>query len=380
MNVAIVTQRYLPAVGGIEMTVAQVAPRLAAMGHAVEVLTQEPAGALARDAREIRADAEVVDGVVVRRFPAVVLGTGDLFAPGLWRYLRHHRSRYDVVHAHNYHALPALGAALAAQRGFVFSPHYHGSGHSPARRLLHVPYRAAGAAIFARARRVVCNSQAEATLVCRSFPRSAGRITVIPPGVDRAAILAARPYPVGEIVLLSAGRLEAHKNVGLVIHALAHLDDRFMLYVIGDGPMRRPLEAMRDQLGLQKRVIFLGRIPTPDLHRWLKTATVFAGMSRREAFGITIVEALAAGAAVVASGIPAHREVAQATGGAMSLLPPTSTPSALAAALRAAARRGHPRCAPAGIASWDDVAARTLAVYRDLAAPWGGINSAEGGG
>src|SRR5439155_17037121 len=96
---------YIPSTGGVQTHVAQLARRAAAYGYHVEVLTQE-------SDRRLPA-VEAIDGVTVRRFPVWVPGQTYTMAPGLWAYLARHHTRYDVVHAHSYHALPALEAALA---------------------------------------------------------------------------------------------------------------------------------------------------------------------------------------------------------------------------------------------------------------------------
>ena len=62
----------------------------------------------------------------------------------------------------------ALLAAAAARRHRVplaVTPHYHGTGHSLVRRLLHVPYRPVGAWLLRQAQMVVCVSQAEQRLI-----------------------------------------------------------------------------------------------------------------------------------------------------------------------------------------------------------------------
>ncbi len=360
IRVALVTPRYVPSIGGVETHIARVATRLAAQGHRVEVLTQAHMRGLA--------PCEEIDGVVVRRFPLPLPSRSPLlaFAPGLWAYLSRHGARYNVVHAHHYHALPALGAALTLRGAIVFTPHYHGGGHSPLRSLLHVPYRRAGARVFARAQRVICNSEAEAALVRRDFPYAARRLSVIYPGVDVAAIRAAVPYTEARRVILSVGRLETYKNVHLTIAALRHLDDDYVLRVIGDGPARPALEALVPRLGLRDRVRFLGRVDDDVVRRWLRTAQAYVSMSAHEAFGLALVEALAAGAPSLASAIPAYREIARGIpSAALTLLPLTSSPETVAAALRGLAARPA-SAAPArdvAVASWDDVAARTLDVY-----------------
>ncbi len=361
LRIALVTPRYSPSIGGVETHVAHVATRLAAQGHAVEVLTQAHARGLA--------PREDIGGVDVRRFPLPLPSESPLlaFAPGLWAYLARHGARYDVVHAHHYHALPALGAALTGCAPLVFTPHYHGGGHSPLRSLLHVPYRHAGARVFARAHRVICNSEAEAALVRRDFPLVQGRVSVIYPGVDVAAIRAATPYAETRRVILSVGRLERYKNVHLTVAALRYLDESYVLRVVGDGPARPALEGLARRLGLCERVQFLGRVEDDAVRRWLRTARVYVSMSGHEAFGLALVEALAAGASVLASAIPAYREIARAAPpDVTTLLPLASPPAAIAAALRALTARQPVALPGRRVASWDDVAARTLALYGAL--------------
>lgn len=358
MRIAYVSPRYAPFVGGVETHVAQLAQRAATEGHHVEVLTQEAD-------RRLPA-LQVLQGVTVRRFAVPLPSQNYAFAPGLWAYLARTRRQYDVVHAHSYHALPSLGAAVAGCRPLVFTPHYHGTGHSPLRRLLHMPYRLAGASIFRRASRVICVSHAEAALVRQHFPQTALRVAVIPNGVDVAALREAQPYHEAGTTILSVGRLEEYKNVHLTIAALAHLDDTFVLRVAGDGPARPGLEELVARLGLQGRVRFLGRVSDMELRRWFRSAGVYISMSSHEAFGITLYEALAAGSRVVAADIPAYREVGAGQEG-VTLVPLDLTPQGLAQAILCVAAREQ-GCAPASdVPSWDAVARQTLRMYQTVA-------------
>jgi len=364
MKIGYVTKHYTPFRGGVETHVEEIAVRMAAKGHTVEVLTQ------ASDRHS--SPTESIDSVLVRRFPLVSTSRHYAFAPGLWSHLARESGRYDVVHAHSYHALPALGAALLSRRPLVFTPHYHGAGHSRLRTLLHTPYRRLGAVIFARARSVICVSHAESALVQQHFPRVSGRVIVIPNGVDVAALRMAQPFASDRTVILSVGRLESYKNVERIIASFAHLPDDFVLCVVGEGPDRRSLEALMVRLRLQGRARFLGHVDTLTLQRWFRTATVYVSMSSREAFGISLIEALAAGAGVVAADIPAYREIVMdgAAGGAATLVPLDAPPAALAAAIRdVAARHGaSERALLPGIVSWDDVAERTEILYRGVVA------------
>lgn len=360
MKIAYIAPRYLPWVGGVETHIEQLATRVAAHGHTVEVLTQDT---------NPQADAiEQMGEVTVRRFGVPLPSDNFAYSPGLWTYLYHHGTAYDLVHAHGYHRLPALGAALTKRRPLVFTPHYHGTGHSRLRTLLHKPYRRAGALLFGRSDGVICVSEAEASLVRAHFPHVVSRITVVPNGVDMSALRQARPYQLDRTIMLSAGRLETYKQVDLAIGALRYLDDAFALRVTGDGAARPELEALSARLELGERVDFLGRIPVADLYRWFRTAAVYVNMSSNEAMPVTIVEMLAAGAGVVASNIPAHREIAQGIGAdAMELVPLDATPEMVAQAVRAmAARHKQGVLSAPSVASWDDVVARTLDVYQGV--------------
>jgi glycosyltransferase involved in cell wall biosynthesis len=365
LRIAYVSPCYAPHVGGVQRHVAELARRVAAQGHHVEVLTHE------RD-RGLPA-VEVIDGVTVRRFLVPYPSQHYALAPGLWAYLARYSLRYDVVHAHSYHALPALAAAVTKCRPLVFTPHYHGTGHSHFRRLLHLPYRTVGALIFRRSSRVICVSEAEAALVRGHFPYVAGRVTVIPNGVDVAALRAAEPYPEHRTIILTGGRLEEYKNVHLTVQALAHLNLSFALRVTGDGPARPALEDLVARLGLQERVEFLGRVDDTALRRWLRTATVYVSMSSHEAYGLAIAEAVAAGTRVVAADIPAHREVAAtAASSIVTLASLDIATGALAQTIRSAAARARDATPVAAVPSWDAVAAQTIHIYRAVTSVTGG--------
>ena len=114
MNLALVTSRFAPELGGLETHVRELAAGLARRGFVVDVLTQTADRSLPA--------CEHQDGYVVRRFPVVVASENYAFAPGLPLFLARDRPRYDLIHAHNYHALAALAAAVAAGGRPVVSP------------------------------------------------------------------------------------------------------------------------------------------------------------------------------------------------------------------------------------------------------------------
>lgn len=349
MRIGIVSPGYPPTLGGVEVVVARTARALARAGHDVEVLAAERR-------RDLPAVTEV-DGVVVRRFRSTQ-SVNFPIAPGLWRYARTHE--YDVLHGHGYHTLAAIGAALAAPRTrFVFSPHYHGTGHSPIRAALHHIYRPMGRRGFRRAETIVCVSEAEAQLVRTRFPMVANRIHIVPNAVDVKAIRAATPFPCDVPVVLSVGRLERYKRVDRLIAAFAQLPEPARLVIVGEGPDRARLTELARQTN--KDVRLLGQITDLDLERWYQTADVVVSLSEHEAFGLTAAEAIAAGARVVLSDIPAHREFG------VDLVPTKASDSEVGAALSNALEGPAQPAAP--IMNWDDVATKLVALYENAQVP-----------
>jgi glycosyltransferase involved in cell wall biosynthesis len=356
MRIAMVCGHYAPFAGGVESHVEEIARRLVARGETVEVLTHRDDPGLP--------DTEVREGVLVRRHPVPVASQHFGLSPAVWATLRRDRRRYDVVHAHGYHSAAPLAAALAGASPLVFTPHYHGTGHSLLRKAIHVPYRAAGARIVARSRRVICVSRAEADLFLAHFPAARPRVQVIPNGADLARITAADPFPDAGAVVIAGGRLQSYKQVDRIVEAMALTPPFLHLVVTGDGPERAALEALAARRGLGTRARFLGRVDPDVLYRWYASAEVFCSMSSNEAMPVTILELLAAGARVVASDIPAHRDIRDRTAGAITLVPLDASPRVLADALGRAlvdpARPGQ------RIPTWDEVAEQTLDVYRDV--------------
>jgi glycosyltransferase involved in cell wall biosynthesis len=355
VKVAFVSAHYAPMIGGVEKHVVEIAGRLAARGDEVDVLTHEESD------RSLPSE-QVMEGVRVRRFPVPLPSTNYALSPALWRYLRGNAGRYDVLHAHGYHALPALQAALVKPPALVFTPHYHGTGHSPFRKLLHPPYRRLGRMIFERAGRTIAVSPPEAKLILSHFPEIEPRLVVIPNGVDQQALDAAQPFEEQRTVILSAGRIESYKQVDRTIAALAELPDDFVLRITGDGSARPELEAQVRSAGLTERVRFLGKVSEEDLYRWFASTSVYVSMSSNEAMPVTFIECLAAGARVVASDIPAHRDLVTKTEGSITLVPLDAPPRQIAEAIGNLAAEEPQK---ALIDTWDDVALRTSKAYEE---------------
>lgn len=302
-----------------------------------------------RVAREIRGDGVPVHELGMR-------GNRDLSAlPRLVRLIR--AGRFDVVHTHLYRACVhgRLAARLAGVRHVVATEHSLGDRFIEGRRIsagvraLYLASERLGAATIA------VSATVARRLVALGVPGS--RVRVIPNGIDireyafdpasRARVRARLGIPAGQFVVGSVCRLVPGKRVDLTLGALRGQPGVRVL-VVGDGPQRPALTALAARLGVP--ATFTGT--ATDVPGLLSAMDALAAPSAEEAFGLGVVEALAAGLPVFYTACPAVDD-----------LPPGSVPGAhrlpagvpaLRAAIAVAVRQGpHRLPAPPALDRYD---------------------------
>ena len=158
----------------------------------------------------------------------------------------------------------------------------------------------------------------------------AGRTPVIPLGVDTGVFRPGGGEEAGEI--LYAGNLLRTKGVQHLIEAMPEVIRRVpeaRLVVAGDGPDRGGFEALAGRLGV--RVRFAGAVPFDRMAPLYRRCSVFCLPTLAEAFGISLLQAMASGRPVVACGVGGVPEVVE-DGGSGLLVPPRD-PARLAEAL-----------------------------------------------
>lgn len=140
------------------------------------------------------------------------------------------------------------------------------------------------------------------------------RIQVVPNGIDTQAYEnpVCGPDPLffesPGFMFTFVGRFIPAKAVDLLIEAFARLE-KGTLCLAGDGPLRPALEALVKEKGIESRVRFLG--VRDDIPCILKQAGCLVLPSRREGFGLVLLEAMAAGVPVIATSFDAAREIVE---------------------------------------------------------------------
>lgn len=237
----------------------------------------------------------------------------------------------DVVHLHSSKAGAVGRLALAAtprsrRPASAFSPHgwswLVGGRLAPA-------YRATERALAGVTDAVVCVSGDELDAGRPVLGRAAARARVIENGVDveRCAPHGPAAARDGSPLLVCVGRLTRQKGQDVAVDALGLVADRrARLRLVGTGPDAAAIAARAAAAGLADRVELAGTVPDPAPH--LRAADVVVVPSRWYGLSLALLEAMSAGAAVVATRVSG----ASVLDGAGVLVPPED-PAALAAAV-----------------------------------------------
>ena len=276
---------------------------------------------------------------------------------------------FDIIHAHGFSSLIPFATALAAGRTpLVVSPHFHPQASSKLLGVLKLLIeRTVDRYTLSRARKVICVSETEAGIIRERFA-VADKVTIIHNGVDADEIQSAEPYEFDGKLILYVGRLERYKNIHRAIEAIDYMPQDFSFYIIGEGPYESQLAAVIQRNGLSERVRLLGTCADADLYRWIKTSALLVNLSEVEAFGITVLEALAAGKPVLVNDVFGLRELALRFRGAVfSIRADKINSRELARALEATARESSQ--VDLSDFRWERIAAQTLETYKDVEKP-----------
>ncbi len=315
MRVAHLTATFFPYPSGAGRVCLQNALGAAKLGCDVTVITSAVK------------DESVIDdppGLTVHRLPAAFKVGNAPLLPGLFR-----MAKYDIVHLHYPFVFgQEILHAVAGLRRIPVVITYHQdlilSGMMG--RMVALHEKTVGRLILTRANRLLVTSRDyfNASRIARFFKPNDPRVTEMPNGVDTsrfttdvdtAGIRSMYGFAEDDVVLAFCGGMDTphyFKGVDVLLNAAARVDaPNLRLMLIGDGDLRaRYMEEAR-RLGLGERAVFCGRVPDSDLPRHYAAADflVLPSTTMGEAFGIVLLEAMAAGKPVIASNLPGVRTV-----------------------------------------------------------------------
>lgn len=255
-----------------------------------------------------------------------------VFCMGLWRTLAVLARDPSLVHAHaasrGSFVRKSLLLALARKRGCKTVFHLHGACFDAFVAASSGPMRRWIRHTLERSSAVIALSLRWADFLRTVAPEA--RVLVIPNAVPLPALDSQQPQP-GRILFL--GQVEPRKGVFELLGALALLRERFPqaeLVVGGKGQLDE-LKRRAEELGVAQHVILLGWISGARKQEELARAAVFCLPSHAEGLPMALLEAMAAGKAVVVTGVGGMPDAVQ--DGDNGLIVPAGDASALARAL-----------------------------------------------
>lgn len=278
----------------------------------------------------------------------------------------------DIIHAH-WASTGFIGAITKLFLGLPMVVTLHGSDIAllPNRGML----RRLTRVILNRADAVIGVSHAliqEITALGITTPR----ILRIPNGVPHLEnLLAVVEKKVGSGVVLFIGRLSEEKNVSVLLRAFSQVHDEFAqarLLVVGDGPLRHTLEHEAQQLGISACTDFYGFRPPEKLSSIFARADLLVLPSRREGFGVVLIEAMASGRPVIGTRVGGIIDVIDDHRNGL-LVPPDEV-QPLAEAMSAVLRNNQLRLQYGRTArdkitqqfSWQKITSQLISVYQQV--------------
>jgi glycosyltransferase involved in cell wall biosynthesis len=315
MNVVMMTNTFLPHVGGVARSVAAFSAEYRRRGHRVLVVAPEFPDVQANEVDVLRIPAiqnfNASDFSVALPLPSGLSEALDAFEP-------------DIVHAHHPFLLGMSGlrAARARQLPLVFTHHtlyeqytHYVPGDSPRLQRFAIELATAYANLCDQ---VFAPSNSIAELLHERGVTTP--ISEIPTGVqvkdftrgDGRGFRHRMSIPADAFVVGHLGRLAPEKNLDFLARAVAEflrIDSNSHFLVIGSGPSEADILEVFNTEGLAERLHLAGVLQATELADALHAMDVFAFASHSETQGMVLTEAMAAGVPVVALDAPGAREV-----------------------------------------------------------------------
>ena len=362
---------YPPLGGGGGHVVAGLCRQLAESGHLVDLLSMKYRGLPA---------AEFAGNFSLRRIPSIRTSKVLSHSPEMISYIcaafpialmMTSKKKYDLIHAHFIFPDGVLAYMLSKATGLPYIITAHGSdvpGYNPDRfKMLHRLLLPFWRIIVRSSTNIICLSRYLETLVARALPSA--NVKVIPNGIDP---LRFKGEGKRTRKILVVSRMFKRKGIQHLLEAVDGLNLDHEIHIVGDGPYLSDLKRMAKGLGLSPRIRFYGHLEnsSEQLIQLFETSSIFVFPSMSENFPMVLLEAMAAGLAIVTTRGTGCQE---AVGESARLIDPgdvrglratvielTSDPDLCRSLGRSARQRLEENF------SWDTVAAKYVNVYERI--------------
>jgi glycosyltransferase involved in cell wall biosynthesis len=328
MKVLHLYKDYSPVLGGIENHIRVLAEGQVRAGHDVTVLAAS---------LDFQRTDRTLHGVKVVQPGRLATLASTPICPGLFTTVR--TIPADIVHLHFPHP-PGELAQLWCGRSKATVLTYH-SDIVRQRRLLRV-YAPLLRRVLTRVDRIIvtCPPYAETSAYlaavrpkCRVVPLGIDTTRFDPSPARGASVRQRLGLAADETIAIFVGRLRYYKGLEFLVAALPSIPG-VRLLLVGDGPLLGDVRAQATALGVLDRIVFAGDVSETELPSYYAAADLFVlpSHTRAEAFGISVVEAMASGIPVITTEIGTGTSWVNQDGQTGYVVPPAN-PAALATAI-----------------------------------------------
>ncbi len=295
-----VTSYYPPHLGGMEKGTALRAERFVERGYAVLVYTSDR-GYSGKVVLNSKLQVHYLKSIEFAHTPIIFTLFFWLFA----------LPRNSLIHLHVAQAFsPEIVYLISKLKGIPYIAHIHlDVDPSGSLGFLVEPYKKLFLKrVLKSAAKIICQSEPQKRLIAAKYALPLESIAVIPNGVAEEYFVRKRTSRNSVPHLLFTGRLAAQKNLSLLIEAVSHMQTSVFLDIVGEGELRKDIEALIKKYKLQN-VQLHGQKTSKELIEFYQSADIFVLPSLKEGVSNSMLEALAAGLPVVASDSPEIRQI-----------------------------------------------------------------------
>lgn len=302
LKVLHMAKMYTPDVGGIESVVLSLARGASCCGFSVTVIC------FSKLRKPI---TQLINNVKVIRKPIFFTLSSQPFSLSYFFACINEAKSHDIVHLHYPNLLAAFSVAFIPKRCRIIV-HWHSDIVN--KESLRWIVRPIEYLMLKRANIIVATSQPYAN-ASDSLVNFVHKVKIIPIGVpdvrnfivdeSNESIRVFKDQISHKKIILSVGRLVPYKGFDVLIRAMQQVNNDAVLVIAGHGPKKAELQRLIDLLCLNERVLLLGRVDDEFLRFLFMNSTLFClpSVSRAEAFGVVLLEAMTYKLPIIATNI-----------------------------------------------------------------------------
>ena len=326
MRIGIFTDTYPPFINGVSTSIAMLESALIKQGHEVFIVTVNPENLHYQFSEDER----------IIRLPGIPIGIYDYRLTGIYPLKAVSKIKewdLDIIHSHTEFGVGTFARIMAKQLDIPIVHTYHTMYEDYVHYITKGYFDAPSKKIVEYLTNFYCDKTVTELIVPTKKTYALFKekyeyernIHIVPTGieVERFYVENNNPDEVSAIrkelgitkddfTLMFVGRLAAEKNVTFLIENQASLvkeNPNCKLIIIGDGPDMEFFKKQARKLGIADNVIFTGKVPWEEIHKYYQIPNVFVTASHTETQGLTVLEAMSASIPVVAYDDEAFRDV-----------------------------------------------------------------------